>query len=156
MAQLPENADDPILRALRRLHLTRANGEPRTLVLVAIAWVPMMIGALLRLTEGREQVPILFDISVHARILIALPLLIIGRHLLSVRLRGVRDQLYNLNLAPHEDLDRIYARSDRLRDSPVAAIVIVVVALLSGLVTVTNIVGPTGIFSGIEDGGGLS
>jgi hypothetical protein len=79
-----------LMLRLRLARVPDAAPAPRALLLAAIAWVPL---ALLALYEGRElggaAVPFLYDLAVHARFLIAIPVLVLGEPLLEGRLRPV-------------------------------------------------------------------
>jgi len=59
-------------------HADRANLVKRTAVLVAAVWLPVLIGAFAekRLLPGESSDPLLRHFGLHARLLIAIPLLI--------------------------------------------------------------------------------
>ena len=147
-------AQGPFLQALHRLHLTHRGGSPRVVVIVAIAWLPLCIGALSRVVVGQSPAPILFDISVHARILIAIPLMIVGERLFALRARDVIDQLYDGHFAERAILDRIIDRAERMRDSRVVLLAIGAVAMSGGVSVL--MFGSAGVVSGIEEAGALS
>ncbi|MDB4956817.1 MAG: hypothetical protein JWO36_4386 [Myxococcales bacterium] len=146
----------PFLRVLRRLHLTRGDGTPRAWAFVVLAWVPLCIGAVFHVIVGRQPAPILFDISVHARLLIGIPLLIQAGRLLEQRCRTAVAQLYDGNFADRADVDRIINSAKRLRGSRLAELLIVVVALLLGQAVLWGRVGPTGLFAGVSQAGAIS
>src|SRR5262245_51688041 len=75
----------PFYELLRRCKLVDARGNIRVLRLVAIVWLPLALGTLLRLARGAGFDAIVADPSVHVRILICIPLLIIGEQLLETR-----------------------------------------------------------------------
>ncbi|HEU4611146.1 MAG TPA: hypothetical protein VFS15_03675, partial [Kofleriaceae bacterium] len=65
----------PFERLARRLGLARSTGTLYGWRLAAVAWLPLAAGSALRGIAGRGLDPIVLDISVHARLLISLPLL---------------------------------------------------------------------------------
>ena len=146
----------PALRLLHRLHLTRADGSLRGLALVVIAWVPLFAGALLRVAIGDRPAPILFDLSVHARLLIGIPLLIHAERILEQRCRGAVDQLYREGFAERASVDRIIDRAGRLRDARLVEVAMLVLVVAGAQALLWGVFGPTGLFSGISEGGELS
>ena len=142
-------AHDPFERLARRLHL-------RAIVLVAITWIPLCIGALLRMVGGNPPAPILFDLSVHVRLLVAIPLILLADRLLELRCRGAVAQLYEGAFAEVTRLDRIVGGAIRLRDSRFVEIAIATVAALVGQASIWGITGSTGLVSGVDDDGALS
>lgn len=146
----------PITGAFQRLHLTGRNARLRARTLVALTWLPLLASALVREIEGRRPQPILFDLSVHARLLIVLPLLIVAARLLDVRCRGAIDQLYKGDFAERARVDRIIDMAERLRDSRLAGMAILAIALFAGQAVLWGLVGPTGVFAGVTDAGALS
>jgi hypothetical protein len=149
-------AHGPSLRLLHRLHLTRADGTPRAWVLVAIAWVPLFAGALLRVAVGERPAPILFDISVHTRLLIGIPLLVQAERMLEQRCRGAVNQLYRGNFAERAATDRIIDRAERLRDSRLVEVMLFVLLIAGAEAMLWGFVGPTGLFTGVSEAGELS
>jgi len=149
-------AHGPALRVFDRMHLTRRDHSPRAWALVLIAWVPLFVGALLRVSVGDLPAPILFDLSVHTRLLLGIPLLILAERLLEQRCRGAVFQLYRGNFAERAAVDRIIDHAERLRDSHLAAIVMLIIVIAGGQAMLWGVVGPTGLLAGITDAGGLS
>jgi hypothetical protein len=145
----------PIIRGLQRLHLARSGG-PRTRVLVAIAWLPLCVAALARLLVRQRPQAILFDISVHARLLIVLPLLVVAARLLDERCRGAIEQLEDGKFAEPSSIARILDRAERLRDSRLASLAILAIALFAGQAVLWGLVGPTGVFAGVVSAGSVS
>jgi len=149
-------AADPSLRALHRLHLTRRDGTPRAWALVAIAWVPLFVAALLRVAIGQRPAPILFDISVHARLLIAVPVMIHAERILSLRCRSAIDQLYAGRFADRAAVDLIIDKAERMRDSRLVEVALIVVVLLAGQAALWGLLAPTGVIAGGSEAGSLS
>ena len=149
-------AHGPSLRLLHRLHLTRADGTPRAWMLVVVAWVPLFAGALLRVAIGDRPAPILFDLSVHARLLIGIPLLIHAERILEQRCRGAVDQLYRERFAERAAVDRIIDRAERLRDARSVEVAMFVLVAAGAQALLWGVFGPAGLFSGISEAGELS
>lgn len=139
----------PSPRVLRRMHVTRADDTPRAWILVVITWVPLAIAGLVHLALGDRPPPILLDLSVHARLLIGIPLLLEAERLLDLRCRGAVNQLYRGRLAEPGALDRILDRAVRLRDSRAVALGMIVLAVGGGQAVLWGVFGPTGVFAGI-------
>ncbi|HEX7835981.1 MAG TPA: hypothetical protein VF469_00895 [Kofleriaceae bacterium] len=149
-------AHGPSRRLLARLHLVRADGSPRAALLVVVAWLPLLASDVLRVATGQPHVPIVLDLSVHTRLLIGIPLLVAAERILEQRCGVATGQLYAGNFAERTTVDRIFDRAVRLRDSRLAELAILALAILGGQALLWGLVGPTGLFAGISDGGGLS
>jgi hypothetical protein len=149
-------AHGPSRRLFCRLHVACADGSPRAWLLAVIAWVPLLVSDVLRVATGPRHVPILLDLSVHTRLLIGIPLLILAERILEQRCRVATDQLYAGNFAERASLDRIFDRAERLGDSRLVELAILALAILGGQSLLWGLVGPTGLFAGISDAGGLS
>lgn len=128
----------PLFQLARRAHLADdalALLRRRALVLTALAWVPLL---LLSAFNGRawgsaERLPFLYDISTHARLLVALPLLVLAELIVHQRVRLVLRQFMDRGLiaaASQARFDRAMASAVRLRNSTVAEIVLLGVVYL--------------------------
>ncbi len=114
----------PLFELWRRSHLTGDGLQllrRRILVLTALAWIPLL---LLSVAEGaawsRVALPFLYDVELHARLLLALPLLIIAELVVHVRLRPVVQQFLERGLIPDSELpayDAAVTSAMRLRNS---------------------------------------
>jgi len=149
-------AASPFYRLLRRLRLLDAHGRPHVVRIVAIAWVPLCLAALSRLAYREMPAPILFDISVHVRLLVAIPLLLQAEDLLDQRCRGSIKQLYEGEFAPRASFDDILAHAERARDSKIAELLIAAFVFGTGVASVKGILGPTGLVAGISEAGAVS
>jgi hypothetical protein len=149
-------AHGPSRRLLLRLHFARADGSPRVWLLAVIAWVPLLVSEVLRVATGHPHVPIVLDLSVHTRLLIGIPLLILADRILEQRCGVAVDHLYAGNFAERVTVDRIFDRAERLRDSRLAELAILALAILGGQALLWGLTGPTGLFSGISDAGEIS
>src|SRR6476659_10300014 len=82
----------PLFQLLRRAHLSGDAADlvwRRILALAIITWLPLLV---LSIAEGHAwgdsvNVPFLFDVDVHARFLLALPLLIVAELVVHHRMR---------------------------------------------------------------------
>jgi hypothetical protein len=138
------------------MHLTRADGTPRVLALVLIAWVPLCVAASLPMLAGSAPAPILFDISVHSRLLIGLPLFVVASRMLEDRCASVVEQLYTGRIADPAQLDRILDRAERMRRSWLVELAIVAAVVIAGQVAALGGDRHTGIFAGAHAAGGVS
>lgn len=93
----------------------------RALIIPLICWVPLFIlAALADQAFGRVSLPFLLDVEVHARFLVAVPLLIVAELLVHRRLVIVIRQFIERDMIAPENRSRfnqIIASTMRLRDS---------------------------------------
>src|SRR5689334_21419617 len=80
----------PLFQLLRRAHMTGAALEMlrrRIVVISLFAWLPLLLLSLLggEFLRGRASVPLLLDLQVHARFLVAMPLLILAEYVVHAR-----------------------------------------------------------------------
>jgi len=143
------NEGGPFDHLIRKLHLLRPSGMVRVWWIVAVAWLPLMLGATLRELVGIPLNPIVLDISVHARFLVAVPLVLVSASLLEPQCRGVIRMLYEGSFAEPAALDRIVDRGERLRGSGVVEAALLVIAIAAGQLGLWGVLGPTGVFAGI-------
>src|SRR5262245_17665040 len=124
----------PLFQLFRRAHLSGDGLELlrwRIVVIALVAWLPLL---LLSVTQGTAvgtavAVPFLFDIDVHVRFLIALPLLIAGELTVHKRIRAVVAQFVSQGLVPatvRPRFDAALQNAMRLRDSVVAEVLVIV------------------------------
>jgi len=124
----------PLYQLLRRSHLSDdvlTLVHRRILVGVLITWLPLL---LLSMWEGRAwwgaaDVPFLLDFEVHARFLLALPLLILAELVVHMRMRRALRQFLTRDLIRETDVPRFNAlmgSAMRLRNSLAAELLIVV------------------------------
>jgi hypothetical protein len=120
----------PLYQLLRRAHLSGGALElhrRRVIVISLVAWLPLFILAALggRLLGGPAAVPFLLDFEVHARFLVAVPLLIVAELVVHDRLRFVLKQFLDRNLIPESARVRFDAAVEsafRLRNSVAAEV----------------------------------
>jgi hypothetical protein len=124
----------PLFQLLRRSHLSGDDFELlhlRIIVISMLAWLPLLILSTLEgtLLNGHLAVPFLLDVDVHARFLVAVPLLIAAELVVHRRLRFVVKQFLERNLIPESARNRFdaaIASAFRLRNSMLAEVLLIV------------------------------
>jgi hypothetical protein len=129
----------PLFQLLRRAHLSGDAADlvwRRMIALALITWLPLLA---LSIAGGHAwgdsvRVPFLFDVDVHARFLLALPLLIVAELLVHQRMRVVVGTFVKRGLLPDEGrkrFDAAIAAAMRLRNSVLAEVLLI--AIVYGL-----------------------
>ena len=130
----------PLYQLVRQAHLS---GDAlqlwhrRIVVIALIAWLPLLFLSILggRAWGAAVAVPFLFDVEVHVRFLLTLPLLIVAELVVHQRLRPVVRQFFERDLIPPASrarFDAAVAAAQRLRNSVAAeALLIVLVYVVS-------------------------
>jgi hypothetical protein len=126
-------AGGPFHRIMRRT--IGAGGEPMSarsgIILALLVWLPLLAlaaaeGQLLR--SSSVSVPFLLDFEVHARFLLALPLLIVAEQVAQERMLTLLQQFLERDLIPQNAMPRFeaaVASALRLRNSVLAEILII-------------------------------
>jgi hypothetical protein len=143
-------AGGPFYRLARRRNLMAPSGLPRIWWFVGFAWLPLLVDTMVRAAVGAHLDPIVFDISVHVRFLVSLPLLAISARLVNASCRAAVLGLYESNLADRAELDRIIDGAERMRDNRWVEATLAVLAIVGGQLALWGVTGPTGLFAGIE------
>lgn len=131
----------PLFQLLRRAHLS---GDAPTLVRKRIifislfAWLPLLICTAIQgeLIGGSSVVPFLMDIEVHARFLLAIPLLIIAELVVHQRMRTLVEQFIERGLIPEAEMSRFnraIKSAFRLRDSILAELCLIAFVYIVGI-----------------------
>jgi len=130
----------PIFQLLRRAHLTGDACEltcRRVVVITAIAWVPLLLLSIWQSLTGRVvEISFLRDAEVHARFLVALPVLIYGELLVHTRLRPVVHRFVERRIIIPEDMprfDRAIESAVRMRNSNVIELGLILFVYTVGL-----------------------
>jgi len=129
----------PLFQLLRRTHLSDDAlllVRQRVIVIALLAWLPLLLLSALEgnLWGGSTVVPFLFDIEVHVRFLVALPLLILAELVVHRRMRPLLQQFLERNLIPENAMTRfesVIASAFRLRNSVLAEVLLI--ALVYGV-----------------------
>jgi hypothetical protein len=122
----------PLFQLLRRARLSDdalTMMRRRVMVIAGFCWLPLLALAAMQgqLVGGGVTVPFLLDIEVHARFLVALPLLIAAEHVVHQRLRHVVALFLERGLIPDDArprFDAAVAAAMRLRNSVVAELLL--------------------------------
>jgi hypothetical protein len=133
----------PLYQLLRRPHLSDDVLElqrRRVVVLALLAWLPLLLlttlgGHLL----GGVQVPFLYDVEVHVKFLVALPLLVVAELTVHQRMRLVTATFHARNLIPpagRERLEDAVASAYRLRNSIPAELALLAFVYVVGITVV--------------------
>lgn len=130
----------PLFQFFRRAHLTGDGLEPvyrRVIVITAIAWLPLLLLSLWEHFAGRVvAVSFAHDVEVHARFLVALPVLIFGELIVHSRLTPAVRRFVERRIVIPEDLPRFdsaIASAVRVRDSIAIEIALMVFVYALGL-----------------------
>lgn len=148
-------AGGPCYRLLRSLGIVRPGDfEPvRPAIVFALAtWLPLMLIGLSERLRGRALDPILTDVAVHVRLLLALPLLLAAERALEFHCSLAVDRFTRGRFVGPDDLDAfasVVAHTVRLRDRSGPELALLVLALTGGLaalggVSVTSIASVSG------------
>ena len=131
----------PLYQIWRRSHLTGSGLEllhRRIIAFVVLAWAPLL---LLSIAEGNAwggsvPVPFLQDVELHARLLVALPLLILAERVVHQRMRPVIRQFEARGLIPdaaRSTFDAAVASALRLRNSVTAEVLLIALVFGAGV-----------------------
>lgn len=108
----------------------------RVVLLTAVAWLPLFLLTLAAGSAlgGSVHVPFLWDLDVHARLLVMLPLLVLAERVIHERLRPLLAQFVDRGLVAPQDgasFDAALRRARRWRDSYVAEALMIVVSVVA-------------------------
>ena len=123
----------PLFQLMRRARLSGDVAElvsRRVIALALITWLPLLV---LSIAEGRAwgesvKVPFLLDVDVHARFLLALPLLIFAELVVHQRMRPVVGAFVKRGLVPEKArwrFDAAITSAMRLRNSVLAEVLLI-------------------------------
>jgi len=134
----------PLFQLLRRAHLADdalMMVRQRVIVIALLAWLPLLVLSTLegRVLGGKVAVSFLFDVEVHIRYLVALPLLIIAELVVHRRMRPLVQQFLERNLIPENAMTRFegaIASALRLRNSVLAEVLLIAIVYGVGILIV--------------------
>lgn len=134
----------PLFQLLRRAHLTDDAlllQRRRVVVIALFAWLPLLLlsAASGDLLHGSVAVPFLFDVDVHLKFLVALPLLVAAELVVHQRMRTLLATFRERRLVPDgagERLDAAVASAYRLRNSVLAELLLIAFVYLVGVMIV--------------------
>jgi hypothetical protein len=134
----------PLYQMLRRMRLTDdvlMLQRRRIVVISLFAWLPLLVLSLLEgnLVGGGVVVPFALDVDVHAKFLLAMPLLIAAELAVHLRMRALTASFLDRGLVPDDALDRFdtaVASAYRLRNSVTAEALLIAVVYALGVTIV--------------------
>jgi hypothetical protein len=111
-------------------------GRGRTaLILMALSWVPLFVLCVLEgLAVGRAKMPFFYDIAVHTRLLLAVPVLVLADVPIGVRLKEVMQHFVSAHLVRDDERKKfgeIVLDALRFRDSRVGALIVLILTYLA-------------------------
>jgi hypothetical protein len=145
----------PFRRLLSSLHLVSPAGRIRGEWLAAFAWLPFALGEAARSLDAGPD-PTVFDISVHTRLLVALPVMCWAEWLVNSAGLSALSSFVRGRFCPAAQVDAILARAERARDAWWPEAALAVLALAGGQFALWMATGTTGLFSGGQTSRGLS
>ena len=134
----------PLFQLLRRTHLADdalMMVRQRIIVIALLAWLPLLLLSALEgnLWSGSTGVPFLFDVEVHVRFLVALPLLVLAELVVHRRMRPLLQQFLERKLIPENAMARFeaaIAAAFRLRNSVLAEVLLICLVYGVGILVV--------------------
>lgn len=142
----------PLFQLYRRAHLSGTALElahRRVLVLALVAWLPLLLLSWLggHALGDTIMVPFLYDIEVHVRFLVALPILVAAELIVHSRIRPTVKRFVERGIIIPEDMPRFHAAIDsamRLRNSLIVEVALLVLVYTFGIWVSRSQI-PTGI-----------
>ena len=134
----------PLYQLVRRAHLSDdalMMVRERVMAIALLAWLPLLVLSALQggLWGKRVAVPFLYDLEVHIRFLVVVPLLVIAELIVHQRLRPIANAFLERNLIPEDDLprfDKAINSALRLRNSISAEVLLIIVVYGVGVTVV--------------------
>jgi len=109
----------------------------RVLVISLLTWLPLLLLSVWTgdAAGGASKVPFFYDVDVHARFLLALPLLLVAELVVHQRIRRVVKQFVERGIVPTQarpEFEAIIGSAMRLRNSMVIEILLIVLVWTGG------------------------
>ncbi len=131
----------PTFQLLRRAHVSGDALElvrRRMLVIATVAWVPLLVLALAggRAFGNAVAGPFLIDFEVHARFLVAVPLLVVAELVVHTRMRTIASEFVVRGLVTPDTVDRFrdaVRAAVGLRNSVAAEVAMIVIVYALGI-----------------------
>jgi hypothetical protein len=131
----------PLFDFFRRARLSGRTLEfarRRVLVIAGVAWLPLLLLALIggHAIGGPLQIPFLYDFEAQVRFLIALPILIVAEVIVHSRLVHTVRRFVERRLIVHEDMTKFHAAIDsamRIRNSLAVELTLLLLVYTLGL-----------------------
>jgi hypothetical protein len=130
----------PLYQLWLRLRVARrpANFQLRRILAIAlVAWLPLLVASMIdgRAWPGSAGVSFLYDLEVHVRFLVALPLLVLAESVVHLRIAPVISAFTERKLVSDADrprFDTALASAMRVRDSLVVEVLLLVFVFAAG------------------------
>ena len=131
----------PLYQLFRRAHLSGGGLEclvRRVVVLTLLAWLPLLLLSVVEAHAWGGSVKLVFlrDVEMHARLLLALPLLIVAELVVHRRMSSVTRQFVERGLiasTARTRFDTAIASAMRLRNSTMAEVLLIAVVYIVGV-----------------------
>jgi hypothetical protein len=130
--------------------LVDRHGHYRSLRIVLFAWLPIVVASALGSIAGRPPAAIASDVSVHARLLVALPLLLIAERVLDRLCDSTVRVMHKEQRVPRAVITSIIERAARMRASRGVEGTLALVAFVSGQAALWGVWSPSGLVHAIE------
>jgi len=117
----------------------------RVIVISLLTWLPLLLLSVLadKVTGGASKIPFFYDVDVHVRFLLALPLLLMAELVVHQRLRLIVRQFVERGIVPAQtrtEFEAILGSAMRLRNSMTIEILLIVLVLTAGNYYWSNLV----------------
>lgn len=154
----------PLFQLFRRAHLTGDALElsrRRIVVIALVAWLPLLLLSVIggHAVAGNITVPFLYDIEVHVRFLIALPILIGAELIVHSRILPTVKRFVERGIIIPQEIPRLHAAIDsamRVRNSVTVECALVILVYTLGIWNWrSNIATEAAIWYATPDGWGL-
>jgi len=116
-------------------------------MLVAVTWLPLAALALAERASSGKWPEVATDVSVHTRLLIALPLMLLGETAMEHRCARVVAHVVKNELVPREEtaeVAKLATRAETARDAILPELILLIAALAVGVLTLLGVLGPGG------------
>jgi hypothetical protein len=109
----------------------------RVVVISLFTWFPLLLFSVFsgEVLESESKVPFFYDLDVHLRFLVALPLLLIAELIVHLRIRPIVWQFIDRGIIPKRDrpeFEGIVASALSLRNSMVIEVLLIILVLTTG------------------------
>lgn len=138
----------PFYRLMQRLRLISPSGTVRSRWIALFAWLPVVFGEAIRAALHRPPDHLLRDLSLHARLLVAIPLMFLAEGLVDSSCQSAVTSLYDGAFCERALVDPILDRAEKLRDAWWAEASLALAALTGGQLALWRVTGATGLFHG--------
>jgi hypothetical protein len=142
----------PLYHAERAAHLEKLG---RLIpVAIGVTWVPLLLFSLGEWLLIHQGEPMLLDLSIHIRLLITLPLVLVAERLLDLTCRTALSRLLDEGFVPAGQKERVHVllrKVERVRDSPIPEAILFAIAVGAGIASLVGLLPPSGIVHGVVE-----